>query len=168
MTHRRQSLTPPTYLLAALAGAGFLAAVTACDTAPDDQYVGVCVDRATQQRVPDDQCGLYESGGAVALADEWDYIDTVRYPTYVVPAYGRRINVTNITVVHTAPANVSVYRGVPRSGGTASAVRSQSTLAGSVHTGSGSSNQGTANSSIQRGGFGVPGGKTAASVSAGS
>jgi hypothetical protein len=168
MTHRRQAATPQTFLLATLVGASLLAAAAACDTPPDAQYVGVCVDRVTQLRVSDDQCGLYDTGAAVGSADEWDYIDTVAYPTYLVPAYGRRINVTNITVVHTAPANVTVYRGAPRSGGTATAVRSQSTLAGSVHTGSGSSNQGTANSSIQRGGFGVPGGKTAPAVSAGS
>lgn len=163
---QRQSPSAPTYLLAALVGASLLAAAAACDTSPDAQYVGVCVDRVTQLRVPDDQCGLYDTGGAVGLGDEWDYIDTVAYPTYLVPAYGRRINITNITVVHTAPANVSVYRGVPRVGGAASAVRSQSTLAG-THTGSGSSGQGTVNSSVERGGFG--GGKTAtASVSGGS
>lgn len=168
---QRQSAIPPTYLLAAMVGATVLASAAACDTnqpAVNPQYIGVCIDRVTQQRVPDEQCGAYAGGAAVAVGDEWDYVNTALYPSWEVPAYGAHISTTHVTIVHSYPATATVYRGVPRAGGAVSVVRARSALVTARPAGSGGSlGQGTAKSTITRGGFGVPGGKTT-SVSAGS
>lgn len=163
---RRQSPVAPTHVLASVvAGAIVAIGVAACDTSQDDsQYVGMCVDQTTQQRVPDSDCGLYANGSAVAVGYTMDYIDLGLYPSFRVPAYGSRFSSTNVTIVHNVQNNTTVYRNVPRTGGVASSLTSRSTVtrpSSSGSTAGGASNQGTANSSIQRGGFGVPAAKAA-------
>ena len=163
MTRRLQTRMAPTFMLAGLISAGILA--TACDLdATPDQYAAVCIDRVTQIRVPDSQCGMYDTGAAVMADDEWDYIDTTLYPTFYLPRQGTRINITNVTVVHTVPASTVVYRSVPAGGGAFSSVkaRTSQTTVGATNTGTGTARtasaagQGTTNSRVQRGGFGIP------------
>lgn len=60
----------------------------------------MCIDRVTQQRVPDEQCGAYAGGAAVAAGEEWDYVNTALYPSWEVPAYGAHISTTHVTIVH--------------------------------------------------------------------
>lgn len=163
MTRRLQTRTAPTFVLAAVVGAGILAAACDLNTTPD-QYAAVCIDRVTQIRVDDSQCGMYNTGGAVMAADEWDYIDTTLYPTFYLPRQGTRINITNVTVVHTVPPSTVVYRSVPAGGGTFSSVkaRTSQTTVGATNIGTGTARtasaagQGTTNSRVQRGGFGIP------------
>ncbi len=163
MTQKRQASTAPTFVLAGLVAAGLIAAgtVAACDTdSVGSQYVGMCVNQVTQQRVPDDDCGLYANGSAVAVGYTMDYIDLGLYPSFRVPAYGSRFSSTNVTIVHNVSNNTTVYRNVSRTGGAASSLTSRATVTrpgtSSSSSSGGASNQGTANSSIQRGGFGVP------------
>lgn len=167
----KASTTAPAAGLAAAIGLAILAA--GCDVnATPDQYAAVCIDRVTQIRVDDSQCGMYNTGAAVATADEWDYIDTDLYPDYVLPRRGARINVTNINIVHTVPASTVVYRSVPTAGGAFASVRSRAsqTTVGATNTGrtATAAGQGTTNSRVQRGGFGISstgGSKPAGSVS---
>jgi len=161
MNSKRQASAAPTYVLAGIVAAGLLAAgtVAACDAGSGySSYVGMCVDQVTQQRVPDDECGLYANGAAVAPGYVMDYVDLSLYPSFRVPAYGSRFSATNVTIVHNVRNNTTVYRNVSRTGGVASSLTTRATV---THTGAspgatGASNQGTVNSSIQRGGFGVP------------
>jgi hypothetical protein len=172
----RQSPTAPTFVLAGLVAASLLASgtVAACDADPAgySQYVGVCVNQVTQQRVPDGDCGLYANGAAVAVGYTMDYVDLGLYPSFRVPAYGSRFNGTNVTVVHNVQNNVTVYRNVPSGGGVASSLTSRATMSrpGTATSGGGggASNQGTVNSSVQRGGFGVPSAAGGSRLSGGS
>jgi hypothetical protein len=181
---RFSSRQAPGHVLATLAGAAVLAALVGTTAACGSdavngavggpQYLGVCVDPSTGMRVDDSYCGGESPlGAALASRYAWDYINTYAYPNFVMPAYGSRINVTHITVVHTLPRNVTVSRSIPRTGGSATTIRSglARTSSGPVggagvrpgnsagtgsKVGSGGVSSGTS-SSIQRGGFGIPG-----------
>ena len=167
---RKQGKTPKT-LLTGLVGASILAASVACaGPAPvmpaGPQWLGVCVDPITGDRVPEADCGGENAlGAALATAYVWDYIDTYRYPSYRMPAYGTRVNITNINVTHTTPRGASVSRSVPRTGGSASSVR---TSLGRSSSSSGTGKSSSGSSSVSRGGLGVKGSSGGGSSSIGS
>ena len=158
---RRLQGKPPSTLLTGIVGAAILtAALSACDVnaAPaGPQWIGMCVDTVTGVRMDDYYCGLPSQ-----IYTE-DYIDTDRYSSYPYPPVGRRVNITNITVVHNPPAGASYSTSLPSSGGSASSVRTSiakaspataSTKSGGAAN-SGTANSSGANSSITRGGLGV-------------
>lgn len=164
----KQSTKAPGHVLAAVIGASVLAAsITACGASNGQQgpeWLGVCVDPVTGFRVPDNDCGVGP--------DVWDYVDTYRYPTYIVPAYGYRMPRT-VVVVHVPPAGSSYSHSVPRTGGSASSVRSGIAKSGGALGGSGTGSKtgGGGSSGITRGGLGVKGSSGAGSaphISAGS
>lgn len=118
--------------MATLAACGTTAAVPV-----GPEYLGVCVNQVTGFRADDALC----NGGLGGTYVE-DWVDTYRYPNFIMPAYGSRINITHVTVVHTLPRGVSSSRSVPRLGGAATSIRTGLSSSGST---------------IQRGGFGLPG-----------
>lgn len=146
----KQSRKAPGHVLATVIGASVLAvSLTACGADSGQQgpeWLGVCVDPVTGMRVPDGDCG----GGL----DVWDYVDTYRYPTYIVPAYGYRMPRT-VIVVHAPPAGSSYSHTVPRTGGSASSVRSGIAKSGGAQGGTGGKSGGS--SGVSRGGLGVKG-----------
>lgn len=166
---RFQGKAPKT-ILTGVVGAAVLAASVACGaTAPagpvGPEWLGVCVDPVTGDRVPESDCGGENAlGAALATAYVWDYIDTYRYPSYRMPAYGTRVNITNITVVHSVPRGSSVSRSVPRTGGSASSVRT-SLGSKSSTSGSGTGKSTSGSGSITRGGLGVSSGSSSGGIS---
>lgn len=167
---RKQSRTAPGHAIAALVGASVLATLSACGTSTGStgpQYLGVCVDPATNVRVDDSYC---TPGGL----DQMDWIDTTAYPTISFVSIGQReVFPRTIIVVHAPPAGRSSSLSVPRTGGTASSVRTNiAKTSTSTKTGTGTSSKtGSGSSSVTRGGLGVKGstgGGSTPHISAGS
>lgn len=158
----KQTRTPPAHTLAALVGATILAgSLTACDTtATGPEYVGVCVDPNTGMRVDDSFCG-------VGQPDLMDWVDTTTYPNVILVPVGQRQTFPHtIVIVHAVPSGKSSSTSVPRTGGTASTVRTNiaKTSGGTTSSGSGSGStsgpgtrSGTGSTSVTRGGLGVKG-----------
>lgn len=175
---RKQSTTAPKPWFTGAVGAAIIAATVAgCGSGYSSSAVpvgptdlAVCVNQVTGMRVPDFQCGGESSlGAALAAGMLWDYVNTSRYPNFVVPAVGVRMPAT-IVVVHTVPRSVSVGRSLSASGGRVSSLRTQvaqrNTGAGSKPAGGAGVKPapkpapGAGSKGIQRGGFGVPSGRT--------
>lgn len=156
---RFQGKAPKTFLTSLIGASIVAASLSACDvTAPaGPQWVGMCVDSVTGIRVDDYDCGLPSQ----IYAEDW--IDTYAYPSYGFAPVGRRVAITNVTIVHNPPAGSSRSTSAPSAGGTASSVRTSiGRSTSSISTkGASSGNSGTANSSgansVTRGGLGVKG-----------
>jgi len=166
---KKQSSKAPGYTIAAIVAAGIVAAgCGAGNTVPDGpEYLGVCVNQVTGLRVDDALC----NGLGGPYTEDW--VDTWASPNFIMPAYGARFSTTHVTVIHVLPRGVTSSRTVPRLGGSATTIRSglARTSSGPVggagvrpgnsagtgsKVGSGGVSSGTS-SSIQRGGFGIPG-----------
>ena len=149
---RLQGHAPGITLVAAvaatLAGCGAGAATPA-----GPEYLGVCVNQATGLRAPDALC----NGLGGSYVEDW--VDTWAYPSFIMPAYGSRLDVTHVTVVHVLPRGVTSSRTVPRLGGAAAAIRTglSRTSGGGVAAPAAPARP-APNPTIQRGGFGVPSG----------
>lgn len=172
----------PSHALASVVGASVVLALAAgcaqgvpqtVQVAPNE-YLGVCVDPNTGQRVPDFDCGggLGPTGLALDPAGYyWDYFPS----SYVggIPRVGVIMPHTHV-IVRTVPRTVVVSRSVPSTGGSASSLRTR--LATSARSATGAKVKtpaaGTApkqrtkpgvktnsKSPVQRGGFGVPVGR---------
>jgi hypothetical protein len=113
----------------------------------DSDYVGLCMQRTTNVRVPDDMCS--NQGTAY-----WDYVDVDMYSNFTYPAYYRQLP-PNVVVIHTEPKNVTIVKNLGSSGGLA---RNLSSIKNSVSSriNRKPAAKPTKNSSIVRGGFGVP------------
>ncbi len=166
---------------ALLAACGYPAATSGPVSAA---YVGVCVDPISGLRVADTLCGGADPLTGVALDHAgylWDY-----YPpsyTGVIAAYHQPV--VGVTIIHTVPATTAtrvivIDHGASASGGSVASVRAAAAASHSQTTerqrvGIGATTLGNAttartvqrtgsptpagptrNSSIQRGGFGVP------------
>ena len=182
--HRRsRTVATLTGAAAALASAGLLAGCGhPAPPASTGVYVGVCVDPVTNLRVPDDLCGGADASTGAALAARylWDY-----YPpsyTGMIAAYHQPV--VGVTIIHTVPATTStnvvvIDHGAAARGGSVTSiraaavkshnqatVRSQTTTPATGTTKSATptttaprtstTTPATRNSSIQRGGLGVP------------
>lgn len=160
----------------ALVFAGLLTACGYSAASASSAYVGVCTDSHTGIRVPDIYCGGADPYTGAALDSGgylWDYYP----PSYsgLVAGYGQRV--VGVTIIHTVPATTSTHvvvidRGAAASGGSVTSVRaraaashSQVTEKPTPTTGAGRTpsrstaprtSTPTRNSSITRGGFGVP------------
>lgn len=132
-------------------------AISACGSyGYSSDYVGVCVDRHTGIRVADVQCQL--------PGYMWDYVDVNAYPSFIVPAFGARINTTHVHITHTVTRGTSVTKGI-RSGKATNSPAVRSKLSnGSTNRFSGSklgkSNNFSGRTGITRGGFGSRGGSS--------
>lgn len=158
----------------AATAAGCAGNVNAVPVGPQD--LAVCVDQTTGLRVPDFQCGGESAlGAAITTGFLWDYVNTSRYPNFIVPRVGVAMPRT-VIVVHTVPRTVRVGRSLSTSGGKVSTLSKQvaqrpaRTAAGAKPAGSAGTKPGTAKTApkpgngIQRGGFGVPSGRTSHST----
>lgn len=108
-----------------------LLGASACDIASDDpeaQYAGICVDQATEQRLPDEACGDYDDEGHGShVGSYFLWIPMHSSYDYHVPPVGARtyeyIDRNNAAGMRTVPKGTPLAKGVPSSGGKMSSIQ---------------------------------------------
>lgn len=133
-------MTPPPSVpkkFAAIAGAAVLAAgLSACGPSNDgasDQYLQVCQDKNTGNRVDDDKCDDVDENGGSSGSSAFLWFWLMRNSSSV-PAVGQNLNSYEGSKFTSKPANGEIYKGVsPKGGSFDSAVKgATSTKVGSA------------------------------------
>lgn len=191
MSRNRKQGTRPRFVIPSLVAMTLLAtacssgvpAKVAVQTPVGPQYIGICIDPHTGQRVPDEDCGTSFGADGMALgAGNYteEYIDSWRYPDFIIPGVGFRPSRT-VIMVRTVPRSVTINRISTSTTGSVATIRTNlaktASGAGSRPAAgkpaAGTAPKGNSGSSpgIQRGGFGVPNagtsGKTGTGTSGG-
>ncbi|WP_027934555.1 hypothetical protein [Amycolatopsis thermoflava] len=119
MTARRMGRGPALGYVSAVA-ALFLTGCDALDS-PDAQYGAVCVDQATGNRLDDDACGDWDdTGHATAVGTYYVWVPTSNGATVIPPVGGR---VPANVGIRSVPSGAPVAKGLPKAGGTMSAIQ---------------------------------------------
>lgn len=147
-------MTPPSpsgsRKFAAIAGAAVLAAgLSACGTPDDvanDQYLQVCQDVETGERVEDDRCDDVDDNSNSSASNAFLWYWLLRNSSSPVPAVGQNLTSYQGSKFTSKPTNGEIYKGVSPQGGSF-----DSAVKGATSTKVGSA---AGNSSGKSGGFG--------------